>query len=120
MKQQWQRARAGYQSAGRPVTSVCTTRWVTLSGPSPDSASVTCAASPDGATVDWTRPTEPAPASQDGTMSVTALITLALAWLDRASPVRYRVSGSSSLPSTSTIAHDAAMARTVSARSEAA
>ena len=40
-------------------------------------------------------------------MSVTAPITLALAWLDRASAVRCRVSGSSSLPSTSTIAQDA-------------
>src|ERR1700733_4743677 len=115
---------AGYPAAGltsgRPVTSVVTCRLVTLSGPRPDSASVTRMARPGAAEVDSASPTAETPASQDGMISVTSAITLALARLDRARAVRLRVSGSSSVPRTRTRSLDAATVRTVSARSDAA
>ena len=102
------------------MTSVLTSRLVTLSGPSPDSASVTRAASPGAAAVDSASPMAEVPASQDGMISVTSAITLALARFDRASAVRCRVSGSSSVPRTRTRSLDAATVRMVSARSDAA
>ena len=102
------------------MTSVLTSRLVTLSGPSPDSASVTRAASPGAAVVDSARPMADTPASQDGMSSVTSAITLALARFERASAARCRVSGSSSAPSTRTRSLEAATVRTVSARSDAA
>ena len=106
--------------AGAPTTSVLTRRLVTLSGPSPDRASVTCAASPGLADFDSASPMALAPASIDGRMSQTEETTCVCAPQSRASAEIRRLSGSSGAPSTSTASDADAITRTVSARSDAA
>jgi hypothetical protein len=60
--------------------SVVTWRRVTLSGPSPDSARATWAASPGPAEVVSARPIAEVPASQAAAISVTSAMACALAW----------------------------------------
>lgn len=108
------------RQSGPPTTSVVTRRVVALSGPSPDSAEVTCPASPGLAEVDSARPMMPAPLSTAGAMSSALAMTCVLAPPPRASAQMWRLSGESAEPRTSMTSDADAITRMVCARSDAA